>query len=128
MSPFGNLLGGLQDVLSGKSGSASSLFANAFNDLGGYQGILSRLEQSGLGNKVDSWLSTNAANLPVSPDEIRAALGDERLRQLATKFGVPADQVADLVSRHLPQAVDQSSPNGVLEPPSPDPAAGSQTI
>lgn len=129
MIPFGNLLGDLQGVLSGNDNGRglSGLFSDALADVGGYQGILAKLEQSGLGDRVDSWLSANAGNLPVTPDEIRAALGDERLQQLAAKFGVPLDQVADLVSRHLPQAVDQASPNGVLEPPAPtgsNPATG----
>lgn len=120
MAPFGNLMGDLGGILNGKGGgSMSGLFATAFSDLGGYQGILTKLEQSGLGNRVDSWLSTNAQNLPVTPEEIRAALGDQRLQQLATKFGIPIDQVSEVLSRHLPQAVDQASPNGTLQEPAP---------
>ncbi len=111
-----DILGGdLQKALAGQQGQTSNLFAEAFNGLGGYQGVLNLLQQSGLGNKVESWLSTNASNLPVTPDEIKAALGDKHLQALAAKFGVPLDQVATLLAQHLPAAVDQASPDGVLK-------------
>ena len=41
--------------------------------------------------------------------------GDERIRQLATSFGIPVDQLLGQLSQHLPAAVDQMSPNGTLE-------------
>lgn len=119
MSLFGNLLGNLEGVVNGQSGAASQLFSDALSDMGGYQGILNQLQQSGLGDKIDSWVSANAGNLPVSADEIKAALNNDQLQQLAAKFGVPLDQVADLVAQHLPEAVDQASPGGTLQPPAP---------
>ncbi|HET7413703.1 MAG TPA: YidB family protein [Pararhizobium sp.] len=122
MVPFGNLMGDLEGVLAGKPGAASTLFSNALSDAGGYEGILADLEKAGLGDRVQSWLGSHSGNLPITPDEIKAALGDQRLQQLAQKFGVPLDQVAELLSRHLPQAVDEASPNGKLEPPKPDAA------
>ncbi len=119
MSLFGNIISNLGNVVSGRPGAASQLFSDAFADMGGYQGILAQLEQSGLGSKVDSWLSANAGNLPVTPDEIRAALGDQRLQELAAKFNIPLDEVANVVAAHLPEAVDEASPDGVLDPPAP---------
>lgn len=109
-----NIEGDLKDVL-GKSGGASNLIAQAFNDVGGLQGAVDMLRKSGLGDRVDSWLSTHASNLPVTPEEISAALGNEQLQQLAAKFGVPLDQVASILSQHLPAAVDKASPQGKLE-------------
>ncbi len=91
-----------------------TIFADGLAGVGGFQGVLNLLQQSGLGDRVNSWLSTNAANLPVTRDEITAALGDQRLQALAQKFGIPMDQVAALLSQHLPAAVDQASPDGTL--------------
>ena len=119
MSFFGRMMNNLEGVVSGRPGAASQLFSDAFADMGGYQGILNQLEQSGLGDKVKSWLSANEGNLPVTPDEIRAALGDQRLQELAAKFNIPLDEVANVIAQHLPTAVDQASPNGVLDPPAP---------
>ena len=115
MGLFDNLGSNLEGLLSGKSGAASTLFADAFAGIGGYQGVLNLLQQSGLGSQVESWLSTNASNLPITPDEIKTALGNEQLQQLAARFGVPLDQVAGLLAQHLPAAVDQASPNGTLQ-------------
>ena len=34
------------------------------------------------------------------------ALGSEKLKELAAKFGIPVDKVADLLAKHLPTAID----------------------
>lgn len=117
MGLFDNLIGDAQALLGGKPGAASALLSDAFNDMGGYQGILDKLQQSGLGAQVDSWLSANASNLPVSPAQIQAALGDQSLQAIAAKLGIPLDQVASVLAHHLPASVDQASPNGVLQQP-----------
>ena len=41
---------------------------------------------------------------------------------MASSLGIPAGQIADVLAKHLPAAVNQASPNGVLDPN----AAGSQ--
>lgn len=105
---FGNLLGEHQADLGG-------LFQDALQNAGGYQGVLDKLNQAGLGQQVSSWLATNGKNLPVSPAQIQAALGDEHLQQLAKSFGVPVDQVSTLLAQHLPTAVDQASPSGAIQ-------------
>ena len=43
----------------------------------------------------------------------------QHLRQLAAQFGVPIDQISALLAQHLPNAVDQASPNGTLAPSAP---------
>jgi len=83
-------------------------------DLGSVGGLLQQLQKSGLGPQVSSWLG-NGANLPISADQLRAALGDERVRQIAASFGIPVDQLLGQLSQHLPAAVDQMSPHGTLE-------------
>ena len=82
-------------------------------NLGDLQGLAHQLQQGGLGNQVQSWLG-NGANLPVSADQLRAALGSEQVRQLAQHFGVSPDAALQLLSEHLPAAIDQASPSGVL--------------
>lgn len=116
MSLFGALGGQLENLLGGEQSNLNGLFQNALAQAGGYPGILSKLEQSGMGAQVESWLSANAGNLPINADQIRSALGDQHLQQLAASFGVPMDQVANLLAQHLPTAVDQASPNGALAP------------
>lgn len=116
---------GLFDKLGGQLGgvigqvaaaAAPSLIAAALakSNMGNLQGLVEKLQQSGLKDQVRSWLS-NGANLPVSPDQLRAALGNDQVKQLAQHFGIPADEVLKLLSEHLPTVVDQASPNGTLQ-------------
>jgi len=83
-------------------------------DLGSVGGLLQQLQQSGLGPQVASWLG-NGQNLPVSVDQLKGALSEQHLRQMATQLGLPVDQLLGQLSQHLPGAVDHMSPNGSLE-------------
>jgi uncharacterized protein YidB (DUF937 family) len=83
-------------------------------DLGSVGGLLQKLQQSGLGPQVASWLG-NGANLPVTADQLKAALGDQHLRQIATQLGLPVDQLLGQLSHYLPAAIDHMSPNGSLD-------------
>ncbi len=80
---------------------------------GGLSAIVARLEQAGLGDQVRSWIGTGA-NLPVSALQLQEILGSDVVRQLATRFGIPVDQLSTVLSQVLPNAVDQASPNGTL--------------
>jgi uncharacterized protein YidB (DUF937 family) len=115
MSIFSDLGGAFENLAAEHQGQLGNLFQQALANAGGYQGVIDKLNQSGLGTQVDSWLSTNRPNLPVSPAQIEAALGNQQLQQLAAQFGVPLDQISNLLAQHLPAAVDQSSPAGTLQ-------------
>jgi uncharacterized protein YidB (DUF937 family) len=82
--------------------------------LGGVGGLLSQLQQGGLGDQVSSWLG-NGANAAISPDQLRNALGNEHLQQMARSAGLPVDQLLAMLAQHLPGAVDKMSPNGALD-------------
>jgi uncharacterized protein YidB (DUF937 family) len=116
---FGDLIGGVLRGMTGQQGDASAL-PNILSqilrntDLGSIGGLLDQLQKSGLGPQVTSWLG-NGSNLPVSADQLRGALGDERVRQIAASLGIPIDQVLGQLSQHLPATIDKMSPNGTLE-------------
>jgi uncharacterized protein YidB (DUF937 family) len=112
---------GLFDKLGGVLGqvtaaAAPGLIAAALakTNLGDLQGIVNQLQQGGMGKQVQSWLG-NGSNLPITPEQLKAALGNEQVRQIAEHFGVPVDQALKLLAEHLPAAVDQASPNGTLQ-------------
>ena len=111
-------LGNMIETAVAKEGGANALFTQALSGMGGYDGVLNKLNQAGLGNVVSSWIG-KGSNLPISASQIQAALGDEHIRALATSFGIPIDQVAGMLAQHLPAAVDQASPNGTLPPAAP---------
>jgi uncharacterized protein YidB (DUF937 family) len=110
---FGNALKGvLQQV---ETQELPNILAQVLGktDLGSLGGLLQQLQQSGLGPQVASWLG-NGKNMPVTADQLRAALGDQHLQQLAKSLGIPVDQVLAQLSQYLPGVVDHMSPNGTL--------------
>lgn len=103
-------------------GLLSQLLANT--NLGSVGGLLQQLQQGGLGGQVASWLGSGA-NHAISPDQLRSALGNEQLQQLAQSAGLPIDKLLAMLAQQLPQTVDKMSPNGTLQEADADAAADS---
>ncbi|QTN22836.1 DUF937 domain-containing protein [Rhizobacter sp. AJA081-3] len=80
---------------------------------GGLADLVARLQQGGLGDVVGSWVGTGQ-NLPVSPDQLGSALGDDFLAQLTQRSGASGGDLLGQLSQMLPQVVDQLTPNGQL--------------
>jgi uncharacterized protein YidB (DUF937 family) len=80
---------------------------------GGLSAIVAKLEQAGFGAQVKSWLG-NGHNLPITAEQLQAALGSDVVKQLAARFNVPIDQLAKVLAEQLPLAVDHASPDGKL--------------
>ena len=59
----------------------------------GLQSILAKLQDAGLQAQVSSWIDKNKTNLPITPEQIRTALGDEHVQQVAKSLGIPMDKV-----------------------------------
>jgi len=78
---------------------------------GGLAGLIQSFQQGGLGNIVNSWVSTGA-NLPVSAEQIRDVLGKAQLQGLAAQLGVSPEQASGNLAELLPQLVDKLTPNG----------------
>jgi uncharacterized protein YidB (DUF937 family) len=89
----------------------------AKTDLGSLQGIVAKLQAGGFNEQV-RWLG-NGSNLPVTADQLRSALGNQQVQRIARQLGLPVDQALQVLSQHLPTAVDQASPNGTLQPVQP---------
>lgn len=81
------------------------------------QAILAKLEEAGLGAQVKSWLDQNRDNIPVSGEQLKAALGDQRLQEWAGKFGVSSDMLASVLAQVLPNAAAAAGP--AAAPPAP---------
>lgn len=107
-------MGLLDGIMGGLVGAgATALIKGYIEKNGGIGGVVSQLSASGLGEQAKSWVGTGA-NLPVTPAQIQHALGSGGLGELATKFGVPADKIAEILAQHLPKAIDDATPSGKL--------------
>src|SRR6516164_4628527 len=83
------------------TGPAALTSALGKTNLGGLAGIVNQLQQGGLDKEVQSWLGSGK-NLPVSVDQIRGAVSDEHVQQIAHQLGLPVDSALQFLSQHLP--------------------------
>lgn len=83
------------------------------NHPGSLAGLVQSFQQGGLGEIVNSWVSTGQ-NLPISADQLGAVLGGGQLQNIAAQLGVSPDQASGSLADLLPRVVDQLTPNGQL--------------
>jgi uncharacterized protein YidB (DUF937 family) len=117
-SAMGALQGGGQggaggDMLMQVIGSLLQGQGGAGGAAGGLGALLQQLQQGGLGDAAQSWVSTGP-NLPVSADQLQSALGADRIDALAQQVVLPAGDLSSQLAQFLPQVVDQLTPGGQL--------------
>jgi len=107
---LGSLAGGAQG--GGQSPLIQLVLNLIQNSEGGLGGLLSKLNQAGLGDQVASWVGTGQ-NLPVSADQLGQVLGGAGgLGDIAAQLGLPQEAVAGQLAQLLPQVIDGLTPNG----------------
>jgi len=85
----------------------------------GLAGLLQQLTQGGLGDAVQSWVGTGQ-NMPVSSDQLHAALGADTMGALAQQAGMSSSDLGGQLAQLLPQLVDKMTPNGQMPQPGTD--------
>lgn len=108
-SIIGNLL--QQGGVGQSGGIVGQLLGSLGGDASGSNGMAATLETlaaNGLGSEVSSWLS-NSSNMPVSPEQIRDALGSEQVQQLAQASGLPIGDFLRHLADHLPTAASEAA-------------------
>ncbi len=83
------------------------------NQPGGLAGLVQSFQQGGLGDIVNSWVSTGQ-NLPISAEQLQSIFGSGQLQDIAAQLGVSAEQASGSLADLLPTVVDQLTPNGQL--------------
>jgi uncharacterized protein YidB (DUF937 family) len=81
------------------------------NSSGGLSGILSKLQQSGLGDAAASWVGTGS-NQAVSADAVGDALGPDLMGMIAQQMGGSQEQAAGTMADVLPGLIDKLTPRG----------------
>jgi uncharacterized protein YidB (DUF937 family) len=101
-------LGGLGGLLGGLGG------ADAGGLLGGGLGeLVDRFRQNGQGEVADSWVGTGP-NKQIAPQQLEQAVGPDVLATLSQQTGLSREEILARLSRDLPHAVDQYTPDGRL--------------
>ena len=84
----------------------------------GLNDLLKDFQQKGFGETIKSWIETGP-NKAVSISELEQALGPDKIAWLMQQTGLSREALLAGLSRELPSAVDQLTPDGRL-PTNPD--------
>jgi uncharacterized protein YidB (DUF937 family) len=112
-----NLGGALKGALGQIEATAAPVLINALlakTQFGDLNGLVTQLQQSGLGPQVQSWLG-NGANQPITADQLKSVLNNAQIQEMALHLGLPVDAALNMLAQHLPNVVDQASKNGQLQ-------------
>lgn len=99
-------LGGLGGLL-GSLGGAGGLLS------GGLGELVEQFRQNGQGDVADSWVG-RGPNKEVAPQQLEQAIGPDVLASLTQQTGLPREEILARLSRDLPRAVDEHTPEGRL--------------
>lgn len=100
---------------------ALSLIKEYVEKQGGLEGVVKNFENSGLGQKVHSWVGLGP-NEKLSDIELNQVINADKLKELAKGAGVDLDKARELLAKYLPEAIDKATPEGKLPPPDKDQA------
>lgn len=99
----------------GKGGSMNGVLLQqligALSKPGALNNLMASFQQQGLGNILQSWLSTGQ-NLPISASQVQQVFGADALSAMAKGAGLGVPETANALSSLLPQVVDKISPGG----------------
>jgi len=112
MDQLKGMLAGQQGAAGGQAGMLDDLL-KLVNDpqSGGLAGLIQKFNEKGLGDLMSSWISTGK-NLPVSADQIKNALGSDKIKDLAAKYNLGEHDASKSLADLLPQLIDKLTPNG----------------
>lgn len=98
LSSLGGLLGG--------AGAGSALS-------GGLADLIKSFQNSGHEKTAQSWVN-KGPNQTIAPQELEKAIGSEKIEWLLKETGMSRQELLTELSRELPTAVDQLTPEGRL--------------
>jgi uncharacterized protein YidB (DUF937 family) len=110
-SRWGGIMGLLDGLLGGVVGAEMATVVNSLiQQHGGIQGMVSQLEQQGLGGVARSWIGSGP-NQSISPEQLQQAFGGV-IGQLAAKTGLSQQELTQKLAQLLPAAIDKLTPGG----------------
>jgi uncharacterized protein YidB (DUF937 family) len=107
-SPQGGASGGMD--MGAIAGALGGLLANNGSQ-GGLGGLVSKFEQAGMGQVVNSWIG-KGENAPISGGQLGDVLGSETVTNIASKLGINAATLLPMLATMLPQLIDHLTPHG----------------
>ena len=105
--------GGLSDSMKGGLGGLLGGAAAGSVLSGGLGNLVKELQARGHGNVAQSWIGSGE-NQEIAPSDLEHVLGSETLDTLAQQTGMSRAELLAGLSEHLPDLVDQLTPDGRL--------------
>lgn len=99
----------LGDKAGGLLASLLGLIANPAS--GGFGGFIGKFKDAGLGDLVNSWVTTGD-NTPISGEQLESALGDDTISSVAAQAGVDKATATSALGYMTPHVVDALTPDG----------------
>ena len=125
---LGSVLGGALGGQGGEGGQAAAagggmlspaiiiqIITFVMKKQGGLGGLAGAFNNAGIGDVMKSWIGTGQ-NMQVSATQVTQVLGNGTVGQIAAQLGMISRQAGDLLSKVLPQVVDQLTPQGQIQP------------
>jgi uncharacterized protein YidB (DUF937 family) len=110
---YGGSQGGLGDLLSGGLGSLLGGASAGGTLTSGLSNLITDLQSAGQARAAQSWVDTGP-NQPIAPNDLGAALGEDTIQALTERSGMPREDLLAALSQHLPEVVNQLTPQGRL--------------
>lgn len=113
----GGALGGIVDMVARNPQILAALAGllstrdSSVGGSGGLGGLTAAFQKKGLGDMMNSWISTGP-NPPISVDQVNDVLGGETMAQFARKAGISLGDAGSILSALLPSVVDKLTPEG----------------
>ena len=82
---------------------------------GGLNELFDQFKKNGQGEAADSWVGPGP-NKEIAPPQLKQAIGQDVLATLVKQTGLSQEELLARLSRELPTAVDNYTPDGRLPP------------
>lgn len=114
MSIFDSIKGMTGGQESGDAGLMSHV-AGMVNDpqSGGLMGLVQAFHANGLGGVMESWIG-QGENQQIATEHIEKVIGQDRINEIASKFGMSPEDASAKLAQILPTIVDKLTPGGNL--------------
>lgn len=86
---------------------------------GGLAGFISKFTGAGMGDLVNSWISTGESH-PISENQLSSVLGSDAINGIADKVGIPSSLASSALAYLLPSVIDKLTPDGIVPTSLPD--------
>lgn len=102
--------GGLSGILASITGALGGAGAGGLLG-GGVNELVDRFKQAGQGETAESWVK-QGPNREIAPPQLEQAIGPDVLATLTQQTGLSREELLARLSRELPKAIDQYTPDG----------------